>query len=81
MKKSEFDKGFSESKNGKNSQEWKTADLRNWVKQDIKAAIALLDLIHSNEELFNLVCAAIEGWRRSMIENEKNVPHPESVES
>lgn len=67
------------SQNGSNSQEWKTADLRNWVKQDIKAAIALLDLIHSNEELFNLVCVAIEGWRANMIKKENAVPDPEKV--
>lgn len=49
---------------------WKTADLRNWIKQDLKAAIAVLDLIYSNPQLFEMVCVAIEGWREDMLKKE-----------
>jgi len=50
---------------------WKNADLTQWCKKDLTAAISFLMLVNDNPEILRLVVNALEEWRVKMIENEK----------
>jgi len=52
--------------------DWKKMDLKAACRNDIAAAISVLDLILNKPELFQAVVTALEQWRNQMIENEKN---------
>lgn len=50
---------------------WENADLGAWVKQDLRAAIAMLDLLLTNKQLFNLLVEALNQWRSDLVKREE----------
>lgn len=50
---------------------WKTIDLNKVIREDLQAAISVLDLILQKPELYDIIVKAVEDWRSNLLEQER----------